>query len=82
MKRFTLASTNVNSNGETVYNYTSGEQQISFSMDPKTAWSFNIEKMVNATKKEAIKLIDVWVEEAIGEPKTLKNRVKSLKIIA
>lgn len=82
MKQFTLVSKYTNAAGETVYNYTSGEQQISFSMDAKSAWTFVIEKVVNATKKEASILIDAWCEKAYGNPKTLDRRVKSLKIIA
>ena len=82
MKLFTLASKHINGAGETVYIYTCGEQQIAFSMDPKSAWTFVIEKVVNATKKEASILIDAWCEKAYGNPKTLDRRVKSLKIIA
>ena len=82
MKQFTLVSQFINKDGETVYNYTSGEQQISFSMDPRQVWTFVIEKLVNATKKEASNLIDAWSEAAYGNPKTIGRRVKSLKIIA
>lgn len=77
---FKLVSTKLNAVGETVYTYINKDQEAAFSMHPTKAWSFVVENVKNVTNRELNKIVDKFVENAIGDPSGMIDRVSSLTI--
>jgi len=66
-------------NGENVYTYSFGGNSFTFHMHPKKAFTFILVDFKGITSKQAWKLTDKWIENAIGPSETYQERIKKFE---